>query len=400
MRICLDMRWARAGKPDGIGTYAVELARRLASLPSDHEWIFLLGPDDAARAIGGRLKEGAAAPVRILETPGRLLSLSDWRRLPRILAGEGISLFHSPNFLVSPLHRDRGYRVVVTVHDLSPLARGRFSKGEGLRWRVFFGNRFLPKMCLRAADGIIADSEATRSDLARLLGIRSGVEVVPLGVEPEAAWPSEGEDETIARGPKGDLAAPSRFLLYVGRQDPNKNLDLLLGAYARLAPSFRDLYPLVLCGPVDPRFEPAILGLAARLGIGSSVRVLGPVPRARLARLYRGAALLVHPSRLEGFGLTLLEAMAFGVPVVALGIPALVEIAGGGAARLVEPGGDVEAQLAGEVERLLSDPAGRSALGAAGKARAALYTWSRCAEATLGVYERVAREGGRRAHWH
>ena len=120
-----------------------------------------------------------------------------------------------------------------------------------------------------------------------------------------------------------------------------------------------------------------------RLGLSERVEWTGHVERDELAALYRGAACLVFPSRYEGFGLPVVEAMASGTPVVATTAGAIPEVAGD-AAVLVEPGDPVA--LAGGIERALAD---RERLVAAGLERARRYSWAETARQTLEVYREL-----------
>ncbi|MBC7225118.1 MAG: glycosyltransferase family 4 protein, partial [Anaerolineae bacterium] len=144
---------------------------------------------------------------------------------------------------------------------------------------------------------------------------------------------------------------------------------------------------LVLAGPEDPRY-PEARERAATLGLGESVRWLGPVPEGALPALYAGADLFVFPSLYEGFGLPVLEAMACGTPVACAHTPALKERVNDSAA-LFDPL-DV-AEMARVVGGLLRDAAARRELAQRSAARAATFTWERTARATLTVYHEAAR---------
>jgi len=179
-------------------------------------------------------------------------------------------------------------------------------------------------------------------------------------------------DERAAR-----LALPPRFLLTVATLEPRKGLGVLLTALASTAAP--DL-PLLVAGQpgwggLDPAAE------AARLGLGGRVRVLGRVADQDLAVLLDRATAVVVPSRSEGFGLPLLEAMAAGTPVVTSPVPALLEVAGGAA--LVAD----DAELPEALRRVVDDAPLRAGLIAAGKVRAASYTWDAAADALWRAYD-------------
>lgn len=233
---------------------------------------------------------------------------------------------------------------VVTIHDLS---FERDPEAMSLRDRSVF-KRVVPRAA-RSARGVIAVSERTKRDLVDLYGISSEkITVTPHGIDP-------------AFGP-GEVAG-SGYLLYVGAVQARK--DPLAAARAAREVGL----PLVVAGPER---EPALARELAALGAD----LRGYVDKAELATLYRGAAALVLPSRYEGFGLPVLEAMASGTPVVASDDPALREVAGDAA---VYSDGD----LAEAVRTALAD---RDRLVGEGLERAKSFSWEETARRTLYVY--------------
>lgn len=236
---------------------------------------------------------------------------------------------------------------VLTVQDLS-FERDPGVMGRRDRW-IF--RRVVPWSARRAAR-ILAISERTKDDLVELYGVPpEKVVVTPLGV-----------DDAFAPGD-----APDSYVLFVGSIEPRKNP--LAAAFAAREVGRK----LVVAGPAkDER-------LAAELQrAGADLR--GYVTRDELAELYRGAACLVHPSRYEGFGLTVVEAMASGTPVVATPDAAVREVAGD-AAVFAEPG-----ELAQAIVRATSE---RERLVAAGLERARRFTWDETAQRTVAVYREV-----------
>jgi glycosyltransferase involved in cell wall biosynthesis len=179
------------------------------------------------------------------------------------------------------------------------------------------------------------------------------------------------------------LALPERYLLSLATLEPRKGLDVLIGALARLGPAA----PVLVVvgqpgwGGVDLAAASAAAGLAP-----DRVRVLGRLPDADLAVVLRGAHALIAPSRAEGFGLPVAEAMAAGVPTIVSAAPALAETAGDAA--LVTPVGNEDA-LAAAIETLLADEALRGRLATAGRARAARYDWHVVAQRAWALYREL-----------
>ncbi|MGE5273838.1 MAG: glycosyltransferase family 4 protein [Verrucomicrobiota bacterium] len=299
-----------------------------------------LGGDDFGFAAVTRHPElvpAGVGPVR-LDAGSQELRMA-WS-LPRLLRRLRPDLAHFQHAL--PLRCP--CPAVVTVHDLSfehdPEAMGR-------RDRLVF-RRVVPRAARRARR-VIAVSERTKRDLVDRYGTPpEKITVTPHGVDP-------------AFGP-GEVAGGG-YLLYVGAVQARK--DPLAAARAAAEVGL----PLVVAGPERES------ALARELeGLGVDLR--GYVEKDELANLYRGAAALVLPSRYEGFGLPVLEAMACGTPVVASDDPALREVAGDAA---VYADGD----LAGAIRTALAE---RDRLVAAGLERARAFSWEETARRTLDVY--------------
>jgi glycosyltransferase involved in cell wall biosynthesis len=277
--------------------------------------------------------------------------------LPRLLRRVHPRVAHFLH-VVPPAYRGAA---IVTVQDLSFETDRRLMPA---RDRFFF--RTLVRPSARRAARVLTGSERTRRDLVERYGIApEKVVVTPYGVDP-------------AFTPDGPAAPGGPYALFVGalhaRKDP-------LAAVEALALIDEDLR-LVLVGP-DKGLAAAVRETGSRLGLNGRLDLRGHVSKEELAMLYRGAGCLVFPSRYEGFGLPIVEAMASGTPVVTTAAGATTEVAGD-AAVIVEPGNPVE--LAGGIERALAD---RERLVAAGLERARLFTWADTARRTLAVYREL-----------
>jgi glycosyltransferase involved in cell wall biosynthesis len=314
----------------GDETYVENLLRHLPRL-AEADFRF------AAITRHPELVPGDVEPVA-LRTGSQELRMG-WS-VPRLLHRLRPAVAHFQHAL--PLRRP--CPAVVTVHDLS-FERDSQAMSRGDR---FVFKRVVPRAA-RGAKRVIAVSERTKRDLIDLYGIPADrIVVTPHGVDP-------------AFGP-GQIAGGG-YLLYVGAVQARK--DPLAAAHAAREVGL----PLVVA---RPEREPQLARELASLGAD----LRGYVDKAELAGLYRGAAALVLPSRYEGFGLPVLEAMASGLPVVATDEPALREVAGDAA---VYSDGD----LAAAIRTALDD---RDRLIAAGLERAKEFSWEETARRTLDVY--------------
>jgi glycosyltransferase involved in cell wall biosynthesis len=203
------------------------------------------------------------------------------------------------------------------------------------------------------------------------------VDVTPLGTD---LRPASAEQVAALRRRLG-LDGP--YLLGLGTVEPRKDLPTLVRAFAALAADLP--HRLVLAGLAGWGAGELAAAVAAS-GVADRILVPGYVPEADKAALLTGADVFAYPSRYEGFGLPVLEALACGTPVVTTTGGSLPEIAGD-AATLIEPGDDTA--LAAAIAKLATDPAARADAAARGLARAATYTWERCAELTAAAYSRA-----------
>lgn len=367
--------------PGGVGRYTAKLARLLPSVDSKSGGAVTVVPfvarhrHDAVRAALRAFDLESLDPV-VAPLPRPVL-YDAWHVLG-VPSVEGLSprlhdvdLVHAPSVAVPPR---RGHPLVVTAHDAAPLVFPATYPRRG-RW---FHRRGLAAAA-RRADLVITVSNAAADELVAHTQIPRGrIRVVPNGVDVELA---SDDDVERVRSQYGLRDQP--YCLWVGSFEPRKNVGLLAQAFARWADGTSLDHRLVLAGP-SGWVENEAETLAPLRSLGGRVAAIGPVDDTVLPGLYRGADLLVFPSRHEGFGLPVLEAMAQGTPVLCSDIPALREVAGG-AARLLPPD-DAEAWAVG-IEQLLTDSPERARLEAAGVERARQFSWVRCVEATVAVYE-------------
>ncbi len=250
---------------------------------------------------------------------------------------------------------------IITVHDLSFL---RFPEAFHRVNRAYL--TLFTRLSTRRVTRVIAVSESTRRDVIALCGVPGErVITIPNGVD-EAFHPADAaEVEEFRRNRR----LPERFILYLGTLEPRKNLETLIDAYAGLRGDGKAVPKLVIAGGKGWFFE-TIFARVAELGLTDEVLFPGYVPGAELPWWYRSAELFAYPSRFEGFGLPVLEAMACGTPVVTTTSSSLPEVAGD-AALLVDP--DDTTALTAALGRLLADSQMRTNLRAAGLRQAARF---------------------------
>ena len=351
MRIAIDAREI-IGQPTGVGRYLSQILVAWGTLPgaSAHEFI-LCAPEQVTAP-----PSPDTLPVSRLSAPGHG---TRWEQLalPRLIRAAGADVLFAPAY-TAPLRCP--VPVVLTVHDVSFVSHPEwFSWREGLRRRV------LTRMSARRAARVLTQSDFSKREAVKHLGLdQSRVDVIYLGT---TTLRTEAPREPL--------------VLYVGSLFNRRHIPELVEGFTRLAMRHATAR-LEIVG--DNRTRPAIDvdDLIARSGVAGRIRARRYVPDAELSSLYARASVFAFLSEYEGFGLTPLEAMAAGIPVVVLDTEVAREIYGPAAAYLERPDPNV---IAATLERLLVDDTERARLIEAGAAQIERYSWRECAHRTLQV---------------
>ncbi|MEA5549974.1 glycosyltransferase family 1 protein [Anabaena cylindrica UHCC 0172] len=279
-------------------------------------------------------------------------------QLPKIYKNLKSQLLFSP-IPEAPLYSN--CRFIIMSHDMIPL---RFPKPFSPLTPY---HRYYTPQVFQQAQHIICNSQATAKDITDFYQIPPNkITPIPLA-----------HDRTHFRC----LNLPtSNYFLYIGRQDPYKNLQRLITAFAAL-PNKGD-YELWLAGPSDKRYTPLLQGQVAELGITHRVKFLNYVPYSELPKIINQAIALVFPSLWEGFGFPVLEAMACGTPVITSNVSSLPEVAGD-AAILINPYNTREITAA--MQAIINDSEMRKQLSQKGLKRANKFSWEKTGLATVEV---------------
>lgn len=359
--------------PGGIGTYIRELVPALARQDPSID-IRLFHSRFAARAR----PETWMRDFWTEELPSNIKTLyPQWDLLRRPALPESLAtadIVHAPLPAAIPptAAGDGGQRLVVTVHDL---AYELFPRMFPMTWRYLF--RLGLRAAVKHADAIITPSLNTAEDILS----RTKVNPSKIHVVPEAASLPAGNadpDEVATR-----LKIPKPYLLFVGTLEPRKNLVRLVRAYRRAAAKGLG-HALVLAGPLGWGSQELVREIA--LDGPGEVVMTGTLGADDLDAVFRGASAFAYVSVYEGFGLPVLEAMVRGIPVVGSNSSSVPEVAGD-AAMLVDPVS--EREIAGALERVLTDDGFAAGLAQRGLDRASKFTWDETARMTLEVYEKA-----------
>lgn len=358
-------------KRTGDESYLASLMRALGRVDPVNDYTVFVRDADAVAQQFSTLSAWRFRPVR---------PKSIWLRyplgFPAALRRQRLDLLHTQYF-VPPFCR---CPAVVTVHDISFAVRPEYFT---LKDQVLL--KTLVPTALRRARRVITDTEYTRRDLVRVYGVDPNhIAVIPLAADPRYRV----LDRAACRAAiTARHDAPQGFILYIGTLQPRKNVETLVRAYAQFRRRTGLPHKLLIVGKPKYKFE-AVFTAIRESGYEADIRITGFVPDDELPQYYNAADVFVFPSRYEGFGLPVLEAMACGTPVISSSASCLPEV-------VADAGllADAEApdEFADAMERVLGDPALAAQLGERGRRHAAGFTWDRTARETLAVYADVVR---------
>jgi glycosyltransferase involved in cell wall biosynthesis len=341
VRIALDATYTISPEPTGIAVYSEKLLSEFLDLYPSSDFLLCYRP----RQFFQSLLKSPQSSRRLLLPP-----------LPLFEA----DVFHALNQRVD---QRPARRVVATFHDLFVMT-SEYSSSE-------FRARFTRQARQAAAnsDLIIAVSKFTASQVRDLLQVpEPRIRVIPHGVDP-ASEPCP--------------SAREKMILFVGVLQIRKNVERLVSAFEQVPSDWR----LVLAGSTTGFGAEQILDTIRHSPARNRIEITGYVSPDRLRNFYRRAAIFAFPSLDEGFGIPLLDAMAYGLPVLTSNRSAMPEVAGG-AALLVDP--TRKEEIAAGLVRLATDNSLRNELGTLSLQRASLFTWKKAAEATYQVYKELA----------
>ena len=378
MHLGLDLLFLVPEQTGGREIYARELLRALRALDPGLRVTTFVNRETAAAGRGFWSQDADRTVVlgRVAVARRATWAAGELALLAGAAARAGVEVLHGPANFVAPAGP---FARVVTLHDLMFRSHPELLT-RAMRW----GTELLLPLGARRAHRVVTGAEAARREIVSQLHIApERIAVVPHGIGRVGA----AGDAAAGRAALGSPQRP--IALTVGSHIPHKNLAAALAALAALEPAQRPL--LAVAGQGTDRGD--LAALARRLGIEDDVRLLGAVAHDRLEDLYAAATVLVITTRHEGFGLTVLEAMTRGVPVVCSDLPVLREVAGD-AALFADP--DAPAQVAAAIRRVLEGGPALERLCERARQNAARYSWRAAAEGTRAAYEAALRRRRRR----
>lgn len=375
MRIAIDLR--RILNP-GVGRYMKCLVETILKEAPQHDYLLILPPGAEGMVSGGD------GNVQRLVSDLKYYSIREQIRLPFLLRRYEADILHAPHIMVPLLCP---CPVAVTLHDVIPLTCDLPDPPSRLG-RLYF--RIMVYAAARLSDSIITDSQYSKDDIVRCLGTHPNkVEVICPGIDPGFR---PVRDISTLEQVRRKYRIAGEYILYTGIYKPRKNHHGLLEAMRQLLGLGVDAR-LVIAGPMKEG-ESQLRRAATEMGIAGKVILTGFVDDADLAALYSAARVYACPSLYEGFGFTILEAMACGTPVVSSRETSLAEVGRDGVL-FADPRRPVE--FAAALARVFTDDTLRQQLVQAGFVNVQRFSWKAAAQATLAVYEHTLGTAARTA---
>jgi glycosyltransferase involved in cell wall biosynthesis len=376
MRVAVNAEQLLYHSPGGIGRYTAQILAGVPRLFPDDE-VVAFTARHPRRTVSAALRGAGVTDQATILSLSRPMLYEAWLRLgrPRLPKSLNADLVHAPSVAVPP---HPAVPLVVTVHDL---ASELFPESFPRRGRRFHALGLAAAESM--ADIVLTVSNASAADIAEHTSISADrIRVVHNGVDPMPLDPEHRSRVLRSLG-----LTNRRYVLWLGSFEPRKGVGTILAAMAELRRrrANPDVH-LVIAG-YEGWLEDRLVDPADRTTLGDSLRQIGRVNEEELWALYSGALLFAFPSRYEGFGLPVIEAMSQGTPVVASDIDAIREIAGG-AARLVSP--SAPEAWADTIEELLDDEAERRRLADAGVSRSRELSLDATLRGIRAVYQELA----------
>lgn len=401
MKILFD---ARTTGPDGIGRYVRNLAQsihnRLVTQPGNSFELItrnynlknICGTcnlDDSPHYSEDEIRNKS---IIINQRNPDLIHCTDYRTplenygVPVVVTIHDIFRYTNPELCYSDdiFRKKYGESVFEEIKNISVLVERKLSSAElaSIQKSDSEHFRYYSRMLLwaiKSTSTIITPTNAVKDEINKHFGQQSKIQVIPYGIDHV-----DRQTETVATLPS--ISLPAKYILYVGQYRSHKNVDKLIKSFKIALERINDLH-LVLVGP-DFINNQEIQQFIKSLNIENNVDIFGSLSYENLKYVYEGSYALVHLSRLEGFGLTPLEALSFGTPVIAANNPVLKEVLRD-QATYVDPE-DIN-EVAKEIISIISNPHAQDDKNKR-VSYAATFTWNRAAEMTIDVYNKMLLE--------
>ena len=379
MRIGIDARLYGL-EHAGLGRYVMKLVETVLRLDKKNNYVLFLTSDHASEFMGKKR-------VKVVVTNIPIYSFSEQLLLPFVFVREKLDLLHIPHFNAPVLYPGKFIR---TVHDLIKHdSRGpeTTTRNPWLYSIKRLGYYLLTSIVGRRAETVLVPSEFVKKEVVKRLKL-SEEKIVVTYEAVSGTIKDLRLDEKEKKQVLSNFGLTQPFVVYTGSLYPHKNVDILVEAVEKHNETKEaDLQLAIICS--RSVFWDRMNQKITSRGLEGTIKMLGFVDDENVSKLYSLALALVHPSKMEGFGLTGLEAMNAGLPVISSSSSCLPEIYGD-ATLYFNP--ESTSDLVSKLEILIGDSILREQLAEKGHLQARKYSWERLARETLDVYQKVLQK--------
>jgi glycosyltransferase involved in cell wall biosynthesis len=378
MKIGIDTLFESPAFPTGATGYMINLLRCLAALDRENEYFIFVS--DANRHLYDVRQENFQYVTGWASNERRVARIATQQlQTPRLVRKYDISVFNSPGNTAPLLLPCKSVLTIKTMH--------HYHFPADIGWQRTLFRRTMVYLSAQRANLIIANSISNRNDIIHFLKVPAERVIIIHEAVDRRRFRCDLEPDEVAKKLRGKRVVPP-YILNVSSIWPYKNQMKLVEAYASLVQTHHIPHQLVLVGAGDePRYVAEVHRTVNALGLEARVRFTGYLPHSEIVPLYYGADVFVYPSLFETFGLTLLEAMACGTPVISSDRSSLPEILGDGGL-LVNP--EEASEIADAMLRVISDTKLRSELVRRGARRVDDFSWEKTAIQTRDAYLNAA----------
>ena len=406
MRIGIDCRTILNpgyGEQAGVGHYTYYLVKNLLKVDKKNKYVLFFDSLVLKNVAQKLIEENKNASVKFFpfhQYKHYLPFAYSHILVAAAIGKEKLDVYHAPAFAFPLMYSGR---TVVTIHDLAIFKHPEWFPNKFLGGQAFSTKILIPQS-LKRADKIIAVSKNTKKDIEKIFKIpREKIEVIYEGVEfrdfPQKSEEVCGIENKICEVDlRVKYGLKDKYILFLGTIEPRKNIISLVKAFYELAKDsedFKQKYQLAIAGAKGWKYEDvfaeikrSILKLDKKETAKEIIKYLGYVPAKDKFSLMKHAACFIFPSLYEGFGLPVLEALSLGVPTITSLVSSLPEVAGE-AAILINP--NKVSEIKSALRKVLEDEDLRKKFSRAGIVQAKKFSWEKCAEETVKVYDSVVQ---------
>lgn len=366
--ILVDARWIRSLNIDGIGNFTLNVLIELTK-NTQFDFFIIINSQEIENLLQSKLQN---IEINFIQHNFDINSIKGSIKLLEIIKKIQPNVFFSPNISITGFLFIKNHYVV--IHDLIPLKFPELFKNASLKFKLFYATKVFQKLSILTCKKVIAVSQNTKKDVKKILKIKEEkIKVITEGV---AHFETELNKEILSK--KFNIA--NEYLLFVGRHEKYKNIDKVINAYLNLPENIKENLSLVIIGKSNNLVTPDL----KKLGNNNKIIFLESLSPEDLSLFYKSAKILVHLSEYEGFGLTVLEAMSYGIPVIASNISSIPEVVED-SSFLVDINNEKE--IIDKITILINDIELYKKISKSVKERSKIFTWKKTSEQLIHIFD-------------